>query len=336
VIYQTNAIWPYAKTFTLDMIVNKTFKFDPEGKHTITFDENGFATNSSDDNAYYTGCLSKNTYESNTSLNSDGILIRKWYHSYLNLETNTTESYSGQNERKLLATDSDIGYITVSRHYDKYDIKYHEYVSSMIFNTATEKPVDMSTKLPYITYSSWDLENKNGIKYNIDGTIEYFDKDGVYDSDNNFTIENGQIVTTYDYNGTNYEFHHITKTQIVFSIGDYDVLKVIDKHSYKDYQVSYKDINDSWVSVDLNDSIKTFYDLFALTNNRMDDNIYDLDSGTYSDSYSSNTFTISNDGKTLTTCWSANDCHDRTIENGAIVSEYSDEYYETVKTTPYF
>lgn len=346
VIYQTNALWPYATAFTLDMIASKTFKYDSSGNNTITFDVNGFTDAGSGVGVavpygYSTGCSSENTYESNTSLNSDGVLVNKWHNTYVNIDTNATESYSGQNEQKLLAINSDIGYITVTRNYNESNMQYYEYINSMIFSIATENPVNMSTKLPYTIYNSWDLKNKTGIKYNANGTIEHFNKDGIqnYSNDNNFTIENGQFIITYDYNNTNQETHSIDKKQIVFSIGDYDILRTINTGNNKNYQVSYNDVNNTWTSIDLNSSIQTFYDVFTLTNNKIFDNVYDLDNGTFSNTYScdtSNNFTISSDGKTLTTCWSGDYCTDQTIENGAIVSEYNYDYYETVKTTPFF
>lgn len=333
VIYQTNALWPYATSFTLDMIANKTFKAQNSDSsiQTFTYDENGFVSISS-------GCQ-----ENNMSLDSSGVLIDSWSYSYIN-ENNETITNIFNYENKLLATDSDIGYITVSRHYDEYNKQYYENVSSMIFASAFEIPVDMNAKLPYTIYNAWGIEDKSGQTYEADGTITHFNKDGVQDyyTDTAFTVENGKITTINDYNSTYNQSYYKNVKQIVYSIADYDILKTTYEGYNKNFQVSYNDEVNTWKTLDLNSSIETFYDIFALTDNRLFNNLYDLDNKTFTSLYTSlcsnvaNTFTVSSDGKTLTNCWSDGHCAEYRIENSAIVDEYSHEYYETVKTLPYY
>jgi len=345
VIYQTDALWPYATPLTLNMLANKSFKAGYEGAlnaagpiagtKPLTFDENGFAN--INDNSM-NSCANQ-SFENNISLNSDGVLVNKWRRTYLNSDTNETESYSYKTESKLLASDASIGYVLVDRHYDDYNKQYQENVSSMIFDNAVENPIDMATKLPYTVYDSWNITNKSGRTYDTNRSITHFDKNGVNSSDENFSIEDGKIVTSYDYNDSSQESHNIEKQQIVFEIGDFDILKHEYAGTTKNKQISYSDENNSWTTLDLNASITTFYDIFQLTHNKIYDDVYDLDNGTISNPYATcntQTFSISDDGKTLTSCYSDGYCYDRQLQDGAIVDSYSDSYYETIKTTPYF
>ncbi len=334
--YNFAQLWASTQPFTKKMIANKTFKTRHNEK--IIFDENAFSNTSF---GWYTSYGGENTeyckvVEKNTTLDDNGNLVSSIKNKYINTETNETIYKTDSEKFRILAKDDSIGYIIISSSGDE--------VIPLIFDTAVENPIDMSTKLPYDVFLPWGIENRRERIYNSDGTIKDIStNDNSYNNDQNFTVEDGKIVVRWDSNYTydgkiKNEYHDEYKFQIVFSIGDYDILKVNYSGYDKDYSVSFYDINGSWQDVDLNSSIKTWYDVFKLTNNHLYHNEYDLENGTYGNGLcKTHHFTISDDGKELTTCWTddSQSCDKKTIENGAIVREYSGTWYGVAKMTPY-
>ena len=329
--YSFAQLWANTQPFTKEMLTNKKFKVAPDAS--ISFDDKGFSTIDFDlgyGSSWVVTDIQCNTVERNVTLDSNGNLVSSTKDKYINTETNESIYETNTEKFRILAKDESIGYILLSEH---------GIVVPFIFDTAVETPIDMSTKLPYDVFMDWDMQNRGEILFNSDGTMKKFSTDeNSYTNDRNFTIEEGKIVIRHDYNGTYDEYHSIDKSQIVFSMGDYDILKENYSGYSKDYRVSFNDENGSWQSIDLNSSIKTWYDIFKLTNNHLYDDEYDLENGTYGKSLcTAHHFTISSDGKELTTCWNENSqsCNKRTLENGAIVSKYNHTWYEVVKRTPY-
>jgi len=301
VVYVQNSIWPQTQSFTLDMIAGQTFKVDAYTK--ISFDANGFANLSqSNVGAGIAVAGTASGYgDSNATLRSDGTII-------------ITSAYPQDNrvytsEVRVLASSTTLGYITAQRSYDENSKSYYENIGMALFDTAVESPVDMSTKLPYTTFNGWGIENQQGISYENNGTVTSFDKNGPqnYGNDQNFTIVDGAIVIIHEYNSTTSSYKDIEKLQIVYSLGDYDVLKSDNNYTSQNKTIGYIDVdnNNTWKSIELNSSIQTFQDLFSITQNYFNDSLYDLSTSTFTSAYSpdTNTFSLSSDGKTLTSCY---------------------------------
>jgi len=322
VIYQTNALWPYTQSFSLDMIANKSFKVWDE---VINFDASG---------EY------KDDY---VSISLQNGILKFTYKDSCGKTVHTTEA-------KILAKDEQIGFIVVSRSYDDNEKEYYEYIFPLINKNAQEQPVDMSSKLPYTFYrgSSYDISNKAGVTYEKNGTISYFSEDenyySHYSSENNFTIEDGALVTKYEDISENFSHHDMGKIQIVFGVGDFDILKTTGEYTSKTALISYEDSNQTWQTLDINSSMQTWQDIFKYTDNRYGSGTYNFDNHTViydymeDDSCQDNiTFQISQDGKKLTTCWSNNldHCETETLDNGYIINSDKWEYYDVVKTKPF-
>ena len=319
VIYQTNALWPYTKSFSLDMIANKSFKVWDE---VINFDASG-------------------KYKGNyVSISLQNGILKYTYKDSCGKTVHTSEA-------KILAKDEQIGYIVVSRSYDDNAKEYHEYIIPLINKDAQEQPVDMSSKLPYTFYrgSSYDISNKARVTYEKNGTISYFSEDeNYYSYENNFTIEDGALVTKDEDISENFSYHDMEKIQIVFSIDDFDILKTTGEYTSKTAQIGYEDSNQTWQTLDINSSIQTWQDIFKYTNNRYGSGTYNFDNHTViydhmeDDSCQDNiTFQISQDGKKLTTCWNNNldHCRTKTLDDGYIINSDKREYYDVVKTKPF-
>jgi len=180
--------------------------------------------------------------------------------------------------------------------------------------TSDLKFINIKNLLPYVMFDEWSLNYYT--RFDLDMTTSY----GIYNSSNefydndsyfDFTIENGAIVIAdehgndwFDYDGISYTSSYENSYQVVSSIGRYDVVQNIYKHSYGYYSEDFKD--------------KTWYDII---NSELSSHIFKFnsyvfnDDGTVSLNYGYKTeldekitYKIEGDNLTLTHSYCYNDC----------------------------
>jgi len=205
--------------FNLSDVANKTFKII-KANFKISFDENGNGT-----------LIGENNSSIGEAIFDNGVIK-------INIQNDTNQSF---NVQKIASSES--GVIILSNVMNNGNIE-SQFLDAWI---SKENPVDMST-LNYPTTFYLDYPGEK-IVINDDGTMQAWGKD------NNYTIENGQIVVKgYDNSDGNYTSYYVDKLQIVDTIGRYDVIK--DEMSwtdgYKDDELvdkTFDDIKDSNISV---------------------------------------------------------------------------------------
>lgn len=344
ITYSTDSLWNSAQEFSLDMVADKSFNFIyPTLFHNfedITFDQTGktIIQHFYPSELLSIGALpTAGDLSDGTNMNfNNGLLAIYW-----------DKTYGKGNSELKIVSQSEIGYIAVNRFLPNYLDSFQEQIVAFISSNAIENPIDMNTKLPYTTYNSPSAYlDKKSVVYNDNGSIETY-KNGVLQSPTDvfgnsltgptsFTVENGKIVTYENYETPYYTSNTKHQIQIVFSINDYDILKDENIQTYQDKAVTLynSDLSD-YTIFDINSSIVTFYDLFDVTDNRLGDVTFNLETHQATNLYVQHTFSLSNDAKTMTLCTSDSLCETMSLKNGYLYENINYDVYSIVKTTPF-
>ena len=291
--------------FNLSDIAGKTFKIIYEDE------ENG-------ENTEYPLLTFNNNGIGHVSFSNDDNFTLKYDNGLIDVNS----TYGDTLKFKKLAEDNN-GIIVVGIDKDENGNYHNKFLDAWLNNI---NPVDMSTlNYPVTFYSAYD----GNMTINGDGTITY-----PWGEDENYTIQNGQIVTqdqwNNDDNSSDIDIDHM---QIVGKVGRYYVLRHEDywKHWYINPNLKGKTFDDI---IDTNQSVNGLFlnsNGTAVVDNN-DQQYYSNDENiTYSE--------INSTAINVKECFDSNDCDTYTISidpnTGKVIRNDEEEIYpEIVSTSP--
>ncbi len=283
------------KDVNVSLVADKSFKFVERKSidssklnyRTVTFNADGIATYTIDPDACYadenatTVTVTIRVEDKNLNFYQDGHIL---------------ESY------KLLATNS-VG--TVFGTLDITDYKYSEYTPAPVFyilnDDAVESPVDMSKKTYPLNAYSTNYAKNGYVTFDSNLTATYHNDTNSFDIGTYSFGDAGQILLTNSNHSDDGKYHSTVNEeyQPIYSIGRYNVVK--DTIAWKGWSSDvYVDENTTLNLADQN--ITNWKQLFVATNNVFEGSTYDSNGSiSYNGSESDETYTISEDGKTLIT-----------------------------------
>lgn len=297
---------------TLDMVADRNFT--TQGG-VVSFDQNAYASMEVDFD-----CDSNNTFDISLvdgaiHIEQNGVLLQKY---------------------KSLYSD-DRGIIVAADNYTNINNIYFPAVDHILYEGQEESGLDFSSILPYSYFDSYSkdrftkFEDGQINKYilNSDYTQEYLYTEG------NYTLNNGELTTTYthSYDSGYYEIN--TSRQIVARFGNFDILQTKEDYMQVDSIARYGDEN----SIDLSENNITSWDqLLELSDNRFENMNFESDGTIYyidCDECVFDKFEILEGGKVLRIynekCKNNYDIN-RTIENKQIIL-YNNKIYNSVVST---
>ena len=318
------------KDVTVDMLAGKsmkiikhTFNSDKLEYRTITFDSDGIATYTVQPDT----CYDKNATEATITLKVEDSSLNFY------LDNNPPISY------KLLASNS-VG--DVFGVQDSTPYVYSKYTPAPVFyvlNSDTlESPVDMSKKAyPLDIYFDYFYNDNSHLTFDTNLSATYYSYDGSYDAGTYSFGDAGQILLTDSYTTDEGIYGNDSKEeyQTIYSIGRYDVVK----SSYVGDDWSTGVYIDDNTTVNLADqNITNWNQLFVATDKVFHGSTYESN-GTisYNSVASDDTYTISDDGRTLTTthqdaCYGPES--DTITDDYKIVNNWNDVYALLTSSSP--
>lgn len=321
------------KDVNLSSFANKTFKilnyyndFYEDSKaplfKSITFDQNGNAKLSFS----YKHCYDDNDNDTNITIDykiNNGTLV-------------VSDDYNNSMEYKILAT-NDNGVVLGSTMANRYGPMWKANNSILVFlnDNVTQQPVDMSSIiLPFKVYDTWDNDSYTELDSN--GSIVYHYNDMANDvDDDSFKIVDGKINIYHSQKWNDGGFEDNSTIQTIYQIGRYNIDKINYSEYHYDTVIHIDDANGSSFDFNLtaHPDIDTWQKLFNETNWTLYNTKYYENNNT---TEYGETFTISSDGKTLSTTHECGEEDNQTIGNGMIYDKYSGVWMDITSLSPIY